>query len=356
MAIERITSLIDKKLSQGYVAPVLTENDIIIATKNGILYSFHANSPKTFKWKLYFPYVKKNSNINMFLYGKIVFFIVDNVLHKIDTETGEILWKKELKAPIRGKAALINNKLAILTIDNYMHVLNVKDGSYAWSYQNDVNVVRGLYSVSPTVSNNKIIAPFSNGELIAFNEDGKKLWNQKLNINLLDTQLTDITNAVVHNTILVATNNSYVYGIDTESGSILWSRPLQVKSVSSVVSYCNFSAHIKEQKVNSGIFFAITKNDKIIGIDVQNGETVWTTESHLTRNAQLFTSIIYSNTLWVMSNNGLMLAFPRFENVGKLFKIPLNVFHTPVFTNDKIYVTTEKNGVFFLKNKFVYYE
>jgi hypothetical protein len=38
MASERIT-LVDKKLSQGYVALVLTENSIVLADKHGIFFS-----------------------------------------------------------------------------------------------------------------------------------------------------------------------------------------------------------------------------------------------------------------------------------------------------------------------------
>jgi outer membrane protein assembly factor BamB len=122
----------------------------------------------------------------------IVFFIVDNVLHTIDAKTGEVQWEKE----VGGKAIVTNNKLivlTVLTIDNYLHAFDIKDGSSVWTDQNGINVVRGLYSISPAISNDKIIAPFSDSELIAFSEDGKKLWSQKLATNLLDTQLTDVT-------------------------------------------------------------------------------------------------------------------------------------------------------------------
>lgn len=59
MASERIT-LVDKKLSQGYVAPVLTENSIILADKHGTLYSFDVNSSRALNWKLHLPHRKKN--------------------------------------------------------------------------------------------------------------------------------------------------------------------------------------------------------------------------------------------------------------------------------------------------------
>ncbi|QIT36241.1 outer membrane protein assembly factor BamB family protein [Wolbachia endosymbiont of Brugia pahangi] len=353
MASERI-SLVNKKLSQGYVAPVLTENSVILADKHGTLYSFDIDNSRVMNWKLHLPHRKKIGNISLSRYGRNVFFVVDNVLHAIDAKTGEIQWEKELRAPARGKVVVINNKLIVLTIDNYLHTFDVKDGSPAWTYQNGINEIRGLYSISPAIFNDKIIAPFSNGELIAFNEDGKKLWSQKLFTNLFDTPLTDITTTPrVCDNILIAKNNSYIYSIDVKSGNILWSKPLKVKSVSDIESYYSPLIPVKEQKTGGRIFI-VTKDNKVIGIDIQSGEVVWT--SDLIENTQLFAPVMYAHTLWVTSNKGSMLAFPGSESVEETIKIPGNVFHTPVFTHGKIYITTEGNGVYSLENRFVFYE
>lgn len=345
-------SLIDKKLSQGYVAPVVIGNSIIVADKHGALYSFEIDNSRALNWRSHPSYRKKIGNMSLSGYGENVFFIVDNILYRVDAKTGEIQWERELRAPVRGKAVVINNKLVVLTIDNYLHVFDVKDGSSVWAYQNGISEIRGLHSISPAISDDKIIAPFSNGELIAFSGDGKKLWSQKLSTNLLDTQLTDLTTTPkVHGDVLIATNNSYICGIDIKSGNVLWSKPLQVKSISDIKSY--YSPLIKNQK-EGGRVFIITKDNKIIGIDILSGETVWT--SGLIEKTELFAPIVYAHTLWVVSNKGSMLAFPGSDMAEKVVKIPGNVFHTPVFTRDKIYVTTEKNGVYSLENRFVLYD
>ncbi|MDE5063990.1 dehydrogenase, partial [Wolbachia endosymbiont of Drosophila chauvacae] len=96
------------------------------------------------------------------------------------------------------------------------------------------------------------------------------------------------------------------------------------------------------------------KDDKIIGLDIKNGETVWA--SDLIENTQLFAPIMHAHTLWVTSNKGSMFAFPGSESAGKVVKVPGNVFHTPVFTRNKIYVTTEGKGVYSLENRFVFYD
>ncbi|MDR2548162.1 MAG: PQQ-like beta-propeller repeat protein, partial [Rickettsiales bacterium] len=128
MASERIT-LVDKKLSQGYVAPVLIENSIVLVDKHGTLYSFDVNSSRALNWKLHLPHRKKIGNVSLSYHRGIVLFVVDNVLHTINAKTGEVQWEKELRAPIRGKAIVTNNKLIVLTIDNYLYAFDIKDGS-----------------------------------------------------------------------------------------------------------------------------------------------------------------------------------------------------------------------------------
>lgn len=351
MASERV-SLVEKKLSQGYVAPVIIGDSVILVDKHGALYSFDIDNSRALNWKLHVQHGKKIGNLGLSVHGENVFFIVDNVLHAIDAKSGEIFWERELRSPVRGKPVVTNGKLAVLTVDNYLNVFDVKDGSSIWTHQNGISEVRGLYSISPAVSEGKIIVPFSNGELIAFSEDGKRLWSQKLLTNLLDTQLTDITTTPrVLGDIVIATTNSYIYSIDLKSGNILWSKPLNVKSVSDIESY--YSPMVRTQK-EGGRIFIITKDDKIIGLDIKSGEVVW--ESDLIENTQLFAPIVYAHTLWVTSNKGSMLAFPGSENKGKVVALPGNVFHTPVFTHDKIYVTTDGSGVYSLENRFVIYD
>ena len=351
MSYERI-SLIDTKLTQGYVAPVLTGDSVILADKNGALYSFDIDNSRALNWKLHAQHRKKIGNLSLSLHEGNVFFIVDNVRSAISAKSGEILWERELRSPVRGKPVVTNGKLVVLTVDNYLHVFDIKDGSSIWTHQNGISEVRGLYSISPAISDDKIVAPFSNGELIAFSGDGKRLWSQKLATNLLDTQLTDITTTPrVLGGIIIATTNSYVYGIDIRSGNILWSKPLNVKSVSDIESY--YSPLIQTQK-EGGRIFIITKDDKIIGLDIKSGEVVW--ESGLIENTQLFAPIVYAHTLWVTSDKGSMLAFPGLENEGQVIKLPGNVFHTPVFTHNKLYVTTEESGVYSLENRFVIYD
>ncbi|WFW29719.1 MAG: PQQ-binding-like beta-propeller repeat protein [Wolbachia endosymbiont of Menacanthus eurysternus] len=349
--------LIDKKLSQGDIAPILVENNIILVDKYGTLYSFKRENPKILNWKLNFPY-KKIYNMSLSHYKKTVFFIINNILFSVDEKTGKIQWEKELKAPVRGKAIAINNKLLLLTIDNCLYAFNIKNGNYTWNYQNNVNPIRGLYSISPVISNNKIIAPFSNGELIAFNENGKKLWSQKLTTNILDTQFTDITTTPkTFDDILIVTNNSHIYGINVNLGKILWSKQLKIRNMSDIVSYYNPSVYIEKQesKKVKKIIFTTTKDNKIIGIEIENGEIIWSSDL-IKKNIQLLDPIVHANTLWITSNKGLIFAFPRFGNLKKTIEIP-NVFrYALMFTKNKIYVTTKKNGIFSLKNIFTSYD
>ncbi|MCV3769421.1 MAG: hypothetical protein K0T53_01675 [Wolbachia pipientis] len=59
MASEKISLINKKKLSQGYVAPVIVENNVIMVDKYGALYSFDVDNLRIMNWKLRFSQ-KKN--------------------------------------------------------------------------------------------------------------------------------------------------------------------------------------------------------------------------------------------------------------------------------------------------------
>ncbi|UWI83405.1 PQQ-like beta-propeller repeat protein [Wolbachia endosymbiont of Howardula sp.] len=340
-------AFIDHKDSQGDIAPIALTHSIIIVDKYGTLYSIDINDENQLHWKLNLSHSKKICKISLACYGEQLFCVVDTILHAINVNNGLVIWSQELTAPVSSAMSFINDKLTILTIDNYLHILDVQNGRVLWSYDNGLNHLRREYSISPAIYANKIIAPFSNGELITFNEEGKKLWSQKLAIKSLETIFTDITTTPrLGKRIIVTTNNSYIYGIDLESGSIIWSQSLKVKNTSEIEEYEYILSENIKQKIER--IFIVTQDNRLLGLNIQNGEIIW--HSNYIQDTELFAPFLHENQLWLISNKGVILNFQcDLYDIPQVIKIPDNVFHTPVFTHDKIYVTTYEYGVFFIR-------
>ncbi|OEY86721.1 hypothetical protein BIY23_02590 [Wolbachia pipientis] len=346
-------SYIDTKLSQGYIAPVYKrlKGDIIIDGK-GVLH--YDGSWKNRVLDLSDDHkVISRMSINSRNYNNLV-CTIDNMFYLIqDLESSEeeydnlVKWKKEFKAPISGSGIILKDespildidKLAVLTVDNSLYVLDGKSGDQIWSYHYSNNDVMKSHSISPIVtSNNIIIASFSNEELIAFDENGPKLWSYKFPINLLHTHCVDVATMlkVVNDKLLIATNNDIAVALDIKSGSLLWSKPIRVKSIDNGI-------------VNN--VFMVTEDDYVIKIEPSNGQIMWNTKLPVSATTSLTP---YSDTLFVVSNKGVMFILDIHSGIIKqTFTIPEDVYHNfvlhPPGESLDTYFTTQNKGAYYCR-------
>jgi len=331
-----LLSDINKKFSQGHLAPAFYHHtgDIVVDRKGVIHYYGNWKNKKL-------DLSTNHKTINRMGRTEIdnmhSALTIDNVLYMID-ERGEdegvenrVKWKKELQSPIKGSPAWLEDKLAVLTIDNHLYVLDVQSGDLVWSYHNGTSEMIGLHSVSPITAYGMIITPFSNGELIAFDGSGKKLWSYKFPTHLLKTQFTGITTTPeFSDNVLIATNSSSIVALDVRSGNPIWSKPMQVK---------NMNAHV-----------VVTANNEVIKINPSNGEAIWSTKLSI-KNGKLVYGGRYGN-YFIVSDKGMMFLLNRESGViEETVAIPEGVCHHMTFhppsDNLSAYFTTEKKGVYF---------
>lgn len=329
---------IDKKLSQGYVSPIIIDGDVIVANRNGSLFSLNAENLELLNWKLPSLYNKKVGSMYLTHYENCILFSIDNILWALDTKSGEVLWKRELQSPIKGKPVKFENQLAVLTIDNYLYLLNFKNGDLISSYHNGTNDIIARHSVSPVTVYDMLVVPFSNGELIAFDKSGKTLWSYKFSTNLIDTLFSDViaTPRIIGN-VLVTANDTSIVALNVKLGTLLWSHSLKVKSLSNIGGLGQYDS----------IIVALDKSNRIIAFDTKNGQVVW---SFNLKNSTSLAPIIHEGILYLTNSKGSIILFKDInDTLNTEITIPSGVFHSPLFVNDKIYVTTEKNGVYLLK-------
>ena len=181
------------KDSQGFVPPLIKGESIIFLDIKGYLRFANLRSlEETLVVPLYHPGFM---SAGLAFSGNIVYCSIDNLLYAINSENGKLLWSKELRTRVAGEPTVFNGKVSVLTIDNYLYVFDSKNGNLLWSYQGVLIEQKSLNSASPSFSKDKniLLAPFSNGELLAFSEsDGRKLWVQKFTGDFLKNPLNDI--------------------------------------------------------------------------------------------------------------------------------------------------------------------
>lgn len=329
------------KLSQGTVAPVVLRDDIAVLDAQGNLYLLDNENLNDLKWQLNLS-KKKYIRASLLYQNDYIFCTIENIVYKIDPKKSEIIWQKELKAPVRGKVAILNDVLIALTIDNYLYAISVKDSSLTWSYQGNQAEFAKLNPASPVAQDNIIIVPFPSGDVVAFNEYGEKLWDYKLpTSDFLDHPFTDIINTSrIQGEKVIVTNGFGIFALNLNSGNEIWSQTLNIKAVS---------------EANENSVFTIINDNKIIELNLLNGQPIWTLELasrvRIENSSYFNEPVLVQNKLFITTNQGLLMEIdPSAGTIEKVVSIPKGTYHALVSSGSSFYITTNGNGLFKLRN------
>lgn len=350
-----------REFSQGYIQPIpIHESYELIIGGDGVLYNTGwywkdvdlSGSHKTIG----------RMSATCSEYCREIYLAIDNVLYAINRDNTQyeinedaVMWKKELKSLVKGDPTIFNDRIAILTVDNYLYMLNIENGNTSWFYHmsNGSNQMTRSNYISPVVIHDKLIVPFSNGELVAFDKDGKKLWSYKLpSTNILDTQLADITTTpVVKNNTLIATNNSTIVAIDIGSGDLLWLKAMEAKNISGG----GIMPWLYPDDINGNEFFVVNTKNEVMKVAIPDGQIIWST--NLVVNDELndklkdayYARPMLDGKLFIVSNKGIMFLLDEKSGmIEEIVSIPEGVYHTPAtdLAVGDYYFTTEKKGVY----------
>jgi outer membrane protein assembly factor BamB len=149
----------------------------------------------------------------------------------LDAETGAVIWRQSVPAPMRGAPAAANGRVFVVTLDNQTIALSAESGAQLWHHSGLQEVTGLVGGASPAVSDSTVIAAYSSGEII---------------------------------------------GLLAENGRILWS-----DSLSSVtrVDPLGDIAHIRGAPVvDRGVVFAISHSGRMVAVDLRRGVRAWEAE------------------------------------------------------------------------------
>ena len=119
--------------------------------------------------------------------NKIVLVDAYGQILLIDSNDGNKIWEKKIEFPILSPPLIYRNQILFISSDNRLFSISFETGDVEWSFQTVAEDKKSLITASPIAFENIIIAPFSNGELVAFaNVSGRPLWSENVSkISLL---------------------------------------------------------------------------------------------------------------------------------------------------------------------------
>lgn len=199
-------------------SPRVVDDNIIIATSSGNIYSFNKNGSETWKTDISTGVYSSPTIAKDYAYVG-----GDNqTLYKISLDDGSIEWKSRLEGRFVSAAPVISgDSIYIGTFKGMFYSLTVKRGKINWKVKTSGAIVS-----SAVVVKGKVLVGTKDGSLYAFNNsDGTQSWMFKAG--------APITAEVAYNgSGLYLLAGGTVYALNPESGNQDWSFPLGSSAVS----------------------------------------------------------------------------------------------------------------------------
>ncbi|MEN9756325.1 MAG: outer membrane protein assembly factor BamB [Pseudomonadota bacterium] len=322
------------------LAPVVSGSNIIVADREGVV---EARDLKTGD-KIW------STQTELFLSGgaglgnNIVVFGSSNAqVIALNAQTGEIAWKSNVSGEVLASPVVAKNGVIIRTTDGTITALDEKTGGKLWSYEHNVPAltIRGISA--PLVVNDKVIAGYDNGKLIALDlTNGKYAWETSIAIpkgrseveRLVDLDVDPIE---INDVVYIASYRGGVSAVSASDGDTMWRND----SVSSHTGLSNDFRYL----------YITDSHAHVWQLDQHNGAGLW--QQKELHHRRLTAPAIYQNYIVVGDFEGYVhwLSSTDGRQLGRIQITDQPIENKPIVIDDIVYVYAKDGTLSALKIK-----
>ena len=278
----------------------------------------------------------------------IIFVDAYGQIKSIDTNNSNINWETQIDFPILSAPLIYRNQIFFISADNRIFSLSFNTGEIQWSFQTIEESKKNLFTASPVAIENIIIAPFSNGEIIAFKfDDGQPVWSENTSkISIISNfDLRDITaNPVISgNNIFSLSSNGRLISNSIINGTRNWN--IDISGSQTPI-------------ISANQLYLIDNEARVICINKSTGEIYWIRELEKykrgtdSKNLNLWTGpYLINEYLYLISYFGDILTIsPLNGEILDENKLGVkNIYSPAIVLSDQIFITDEKANIYRFK-------
>jgi len=259
----------------------------------------------------------------------------------LDAGSGQVAWTADLDSPARGAPTAGAGHVFVVTQNNEVVALNQSDGTLAWSYVGIEETAGLLSAANPAVSGNRVVVPFSSGEIMALDiKKGEPVWIDGVTRGLRTMALSGL--ADVSASPVIAGGTVYATGVSgrtiassLKTGQRIWA--VDLGSVHTPV-------------VSGSAVFMVDLDNRMVALNRKTGDTLWTTvlpRSEKKKKRRNWAGPILANgTLVAFSSDGDIARVDAAS--GRIVgtnDVNTDVFVTPIVAGGRVIVLHGDDGV-----------
>ena len=261
---------------------------------------------------------------------------------------GQAIWSNQIDYPIFSPPLIYRGYIYFISADNRIFSVDINDGSISWSFQTITESKKNLFTSSPVAFENIIIAPFSNGELVAFIYDtGQPVWSENVSkismVSNFDMKDISASPVISNGTIYSLSSNGKLVAVNAISGKRIWAIDL---------------SGYRTPLVSGNQVYVINEDGKLICLDKSSAEIYWITDLAKFRKGQKAEDLnlwlgpyLINNLIYTISYFGeIKIVSPITGEILSRDSIGVNnILVPPLILSESIYLTDKNSNVYEFK-------
>ncbi|RAH99519.1 hypothetical protein DLJ53_23705 [Acuticoccus sediminis] len=257
----------------------------------------------------------------------------------LNASDGSVIWTSDLETPLRGAPTAGGGKVFVVSQKNQVFAVNQDSGEKAFEY-NGIPEQSGLLAASsPAVSGDKVVIPYSSGEVMAFSiNSGEPVWQNfvtRPSRSLAVAGINDVSGSPVIDggTVYATGVAGKTIAVGLNSGDEVWSANVG-------------SAHTPV--VSGGSVFLVDIGGRMVALDKSSGETLWARAlpRDKKKDAAYAGPVLAGNSLWAISNDGRMVTVdPKSGQITSDRKIGTKAYTAPIVAGGQMIFVSDAGEI-----------
>ncbi len=244
--------------------------------------------------------------------------------------SGKVVKEVKMASDSIAKPLLISNTMYVKTINGVLYSINIETGKKNWTYNHGSPEIILKASSSPVKYMNHVLVGFSDGELIAFDEDnGHVVWQRHI---AFPKGASDIERLVdIDTNPIIDGSNLYIASYQGEIGSY--------SIENSEFNWHREASTYHDLAVENDVLVMVDSDDVVWAFQKNTGNVLWKQQGLKARG--LTAPVIWKHNIWVGDKMGVLhgISLRSGEFIGQL-TMPGSIISSPVVEGDACWVLT----------------
>ena len=248
----------------------------------------------------------------------------------LSAATGAKKWDKVLGVPIRHSPTVSDGKIFLLTTEGRFYCLNASNGDELWSYRGLPEKATLMSNTSPAVAGKTVIAPFSSGDVIAFDvTNGQPKWSESLVRGRTRSPLNALNNpsrpAVSGGVLYAVGHSGRMVATRVKDGQRVWQHNI---------------AGVQMPWVAGNAVYLVDVSGQAMALAQKDGSVIWVAK--LPKAKVWSGPVMAGGKLWLASSKGLLVGLnPKTGVVVSKRELGDSIYIAPIVVAGRMYVLTD---------------